>query len=54
MSKVTITITTREGTIAYLGRDGKTDAGNWRLLKKSGKGTRPVPRRLLKRKRANG
>ena len=45
MSNVKITITTREGTIAYLGLrpDG---SANWKTLKHNGEGTLPLPKRF--------
>jgi len=45
MSNVKITITAREGTIAYLGLrpDG---SANWKTLKHNGEGTLPLPKRF--------
>ena len=45
MSNVKITITTREGTIAYLGQRADGSA-NWKTLKKNGEGTLPLPKRF--------
>jgi hypothetical protein len=41
----TITIETQEGTLVYLGQKSDGTA-NWRLLKRKGRGTLPVPMRL--------
>ena len=45
MPNIKITITTREGTIAYLGLrpDG---SANWKTLKHNGEGTLPLPKRF--------
>lgn len=45
MSNVKITITTRDGTLVYLGQRADGSA-NWRMLKRDGSGTLPLPKRF--------
>lgn len=53
MAKVTIQITIEEGVILYMGTH-KDGSANWRMLNSDGKTTRPMPRRLFRKRRDHG
>lgn len=53
MAKVTIQITIDEGVILFMGTR-EVGSANWRMLNSDGKTTRPMPRRLFRKRRDNG